>query len=158
MTDYPNDFYFGILAKLQNLVDSDGQVFALQRRFDRVHYKLAYEPRLDEYRHNYLRDNHLAKRDVVIIGRPTIGEDVPERNDRYAIVVSAKRMQDVATIYREALRYLYGENHEEALAYLHEMLSKFYEIKIEERSGYQQVDLSTGRTGNSQQINDLSRL
>jgi hypothetical protein len=153
--DYHKQFYFGVIAKLQHLTDGRGNVFSMASESGKPRFHLAYEPRLEVYRHNYLRDGHLAKRDILIVAQEP-HRTRPEDWGRNVVLVSLKRHSDIVTIYEKAVQLLYPDDTDEAMRELHEILKKFYEVRIEERSGWSKVDLSTERHENNLYVYDFS--
>lgn len=154
--DFHSLFYYLILSSLQELRGTDGY---LRDQFrvgsDLPNFSIAFEPQnLRGYAHNFLQDNFLKERDRLVLGRAT--ED--QAWQHAVIVVSEKRTGDRVTIYRKALESMFGDKSKEALTELKELLEKFYEVTIEERSAHRVVDFTTGRHPSHYEINDLSRV
>lgn len=151
MKDYHSIFYYQVIARLQHLRDSDDQpLYEGRRGGDGPNFSTAYEPRpAGGFSYHYQRDKFLNERSRLLMGNK-LGQD---SWDDSVIVAQESNDQSKIILYKDAVKYLF--NDDEAFDELEDMLKKFYEVTIEERSGFETIDTGTGRSANHYTINDL---
>jgi hypothetical protein len=151
MTDYHSLFYYQIVSTLQDLKGGGGLLRDQHRpKKGSPVFDVCFEPRADYYQHMYMRDNFIASRCRVMIGR----KNSDEPYDRAVIVIQENSNESV-TMYKEAVKYIFGESWQDAMNELKQLLDKFYTVTVEERSEHGAVDFSTGRHPNQYYINGL---
>lgn len=153
--DYHSLFYYGALAPLRDLRRGDGHKIGADNDSDNseLHLILAYGPKESEAQHNYQREKYLITRpELIVIQLPRVTDQYAE----YVVLISKPPKSDQVTIYTKALDYAFGDQAPEARQSLVEMMSKFYQVTLQERSAYTEVDMSSTRYASTQNVNDLS--
>jgi len=135
--DYHSLFYYEILAKLQEYRDGSGQPLSGPKKASKeFEFSVAYLPKTERFRYNYLRDKFVAERDKLLIAH---------KGDHYIVLMRVARHEDKAILYKKAMKYLFGKNIVVAQRELIGMMEKFYDLTIAPgSSGLTKVDF--GRT------------
>lgn len=148
--DYHSLFYYQILARIKGLKAGDGEQIHYRNppEEDSPRFDTGFEPRDESYRHNYLRDKHISTRNILVTGKNH------ERANDTVIIASVKRTGESMTLYKRAIEFVFKDKHEEAMKELVGLMSKFYEVRIEDVSNHSQVDYSQSRYSDQRYMYD----
>lgn len=136
-------FYYRVLSPLQGLKGGDGDSLAnsYPRKKGEPAFHFGWEQR-PNFQFHYQRDKFLVSRDRFVL----IGEH-GARVESSAVFIRTDAKDENAIIYRAPLERIFGDDSNEALQELKELLEKFYTITVEDRSNVPVVDFSNDRHG-----------
>lgn len=142
-------FYYRVLALLKSFVDEDNQALPYVFEDEEAPVcSLGFTPRGDAYqalRHNFQRDKFLNNRDQLLY--------MKKNGDSIEGVVALRKVHntDSIVIYQNSLRFIFGEDYEEARQELTQILKKFYYVTEAEQCELNRIDFSSSR-GNSNEV------